>query len=88
MVYDIDGKVLDSMLCKSTIFINAWVLDEKCYEVNMYIMFPAIVLCCSKYIYAMLRLPHIHYKKRGQFSLNDYFKVTYPVVLSERLVNK
>jgi len=46
LVYDIDGEVLDSMLCTSTIFINAWVLDDKCYEVNMYIMFPAIVLRC------------------------------------------
>lgn len=36
LVYDIDGKVLDSMLCTGTIFINAWALDDKCYEVNMY----------------------------------------------------
>jgi len=42
MVYDNDGKVLDSMLCTSTVVINAWVLDE----INMYIMFPAIVLRC------------------------------------------
>lgn len=46
-----------------TIFIAAGVLDDKRYEANMCIMFPAIVLCCSKYIHAMLGLPNICHKK-------------------------
>jgi len=50
LVYNIDGKVLDSMLCTSTMSINVWVLDDKCYKVNMYIMYPAIILYVSTYM--------------------------------------